>query len=527
MTLKKRFIIGFALIIGLLLGSSLYSAFKINAMHETTEKLYNHPYTVNNAIAEIRFTLGDCDKIVSDLAYGQITDLELAKKEVEKHSVVIGENLKIIKTQFLGDQSYYNDFLDKSKELEKSYLAIFAFASESNLDAGIQEYKENTKIHYLENQRILDKFLSFAKEKGNEFLLNSTEDKESTLNSFIIISIIIILLASAFAYKTLLSFTKPINYAKATAEEIATGNLSVNFEFSKKDEIGSLLESIQIIVNNIKRASDFTEKIGAGEINAEFEPVGEQDTLGQSLLEMRSKLQTVAEEDEKRNWSTRGLAIFGEILRSDSNDLNLFGQQIITKLIEYLNANQGGVFIINDVDPEDPKMEMIAAYAYDREKYLSKEIRKGQGLIGQSWEENNKIYLKQIPQNYISIKSGLGDANPSSLLIIPLKENDDIFGMIELASFKEFEEYEIEFLERLAQSIGATFKNLKTNIQTTKLLAESQNMQETMQEQEETMRQNIEEMQATQDMMDQKETEYQDEIKDLKKEVRGLKENNE
>ena len=142
-------------------------------------------------------------------------------------------------------------------------------------------------------------------------------------------------------------------------------------------------------------------------------------------------------------------------------------------------------------------MEMIAAFAYDREKYLSKEIRKGQGLIGQSWEENDKIYLKKIPQDYINIKSGLGGANPNTLLIIPLKENDDIFGMIELASFKEFEPYQIEFLERLAQSIGATFKNLKTNIQTTKLLTESQDMQHMMQEQEEELRQNNEEMQAT------------------------------
>ena len=299
MTLKNRFIIGFAIIISLLLSSSIYSMFKINAMHETTEKLFQHPYKVNNAIAEIRFTLGDCDKIISELAYGQISDIDAAKKEISQHSVLIQKNLEIIKSQFLGDQTYYNDFNSKSKKLEKSYLAILNYATENNLDAAVKEYKDNTQRIYLVNQKVLNKFLAFAQNKGEEFMLTSTEDKTASLNSFIILSFIIIILASLFAYKTLLSFTKPINYAKATAKEIATGNLSVNFEVSSKDEIGTLLTSIQEIVNNIKSASDFTEKIGHGDINADFEPVGEHDTLGHSLLEMRSKLQAVAEEDER------------------------------------------------------------------------------------------------------------------------------------------------------------------------------------------------------------------------------------
>ena len=105
-----------------------------------------------------------------------------------------------------------------------------------------------------------------------------------------------------------------------------------------------MLKSIQDIVNNIKLASSFTEKIGAGEYDAQFEPVGENDTLGHSLLEMRNKLKDVAEEDEKRNWANRGLAAFGEILRSDSSDIKDFGQQIISKIIEYLGANQGEYF---------------------------------------------------------------------------------------------------------------------------------------------------------------------------------------
>lgn len=344
-------------------------------------------------------------------------------------------------------------------------------------------------------------------------------DKNSSLMAFYITGGIIVLMILAVGYLMMKSVVTPLNYAKVVADEIATGNLKAEFNSNNDDEIGETLSSIQDIVDNIKKASAFTEKIGQGDYNSEFEPVGENDTLGYSLIEMRDKLQQVAKEDEQRNWATRGLAIFADILRSDTSDLPAFGQRIISKLIEYLEANQGGIFLLNDVDPNDPKMELISAYAYDRQKFLTKEIKKGDGLVGQSWLENKYIYMTKVPQNYVNIQSGLGDANPSSLLIMPLKENDDIYGMVEIASFNIFEDYQIEFMERLAQSIGATFKNLKTNIQTNKLLEESQSMAEMMTQQEEELRQTAEEMQATAEQVHQDAEKHKAEMDTVIKEL--------
>lgn len=497
MTIKRRLILGFSIVIILLLGVALFGALKINSMHKTTENLYNHPYTVNMAVSEIRYILADCDRTAGKVANGFNINSEDAGKTIAEHGKQIKERLAIIESQFLGDKNLYQDFIKIGDQLNTSYIEVLEKAKEGNLPASKEEYITNTNKSYDKAQAQLNKFSIFAKGKGVEFFDDSSEKRFNTLLFFGVIASIIILVSILLAIINIKAITKPLDYAQASAKEIATGNLEIQFDVSKKDEIGQLLSSIQVIVNNIKAASDFTENIGKGEINADFSPVGEHDTLGNSLIEMRHKLQQVADEDEKRNWSTRGLAIFGEILRGNSNDINVFGQEIISKLIEYLEINQGGIFIINDTNPKDPKMDLIAAYAYDRQKFLTKEIRKREGLIGQSWEENDKIYLTNVPDDYIHVKSGLGDANPSSVLIIPLKENDDIYGMLELASFHPFEDHEINFLELLAQSIGATFKNLKTKIQTTKLLEESQGMQQMMQEQEEELRQNNEEMQAT------------------------------
>ena len=514
MTVKRRMILGFGFVIALIIGVASFAAVSIHKIHQSTTDLYEHPYAVNIAVSEIRYMLSECQRDISLVANGTQKDMVEAESNLKAHEEVVGENLAIIKSQFLGDKSYLEAFGKKSETLVKSYKKIISTPKEAKFI-----FDNQTSKAYKETQVELDKFLNFAKGKGEEFYAASIENKETSVNVFYIVSLVIVAFAGWLASINLKAILKPLNYAKVVAEEIATGNLQAEFKSSKEDEIGETLSSIQDIVENIKKASEFTEKIGQGKYDAQFEPVGENDVLGYSLLDMREKLQAVAIEDERRNWATRGLAVFADILRGNTSDLNIFGQAIISKLIEYLDANQGGIFMLNDSNTEDPKMELISAYAYDRQKFLTKEIRPGEGLIGQSWQENDKIYMTNVPDNYVNIVSGLGDANPRSILIIPLKENDDIYGMIELASFKEIADFEIEFLERLAQSIGATFKNLKTNLHTTKLLEESQDMAEMMSQQEEELRQNAEEMQATAEQVHQEAEKHKAEMEGIIKEL--------
>jgi methyl-accepting chemotaxis protein len=210
----------------------------------------------------------------------------------------------------------------------------------------------------------------------------------------------------------------------------------------------------------------------------------------------------VAEEDKKRAWASEGLATFAEILRSNNSDVQKLCYEIIGSLVKYLKANQGALYIIDDVtDGDEQTMSMLACYAWNKKKHVNQKIYKGEGLAGQAWQEMDTIYLTDVPQNYIRITSGLGDANPTSILIMPLKVNDQIFGVVEIASFSAMAEHEIEFVKRIAESIASTVSSVKVNARTTKLLAESQQMTEEMRAQEEEMRQNMEELQATQEEM--------------------------
>ena len=282
---------------------------------------------------------------------------------------------------------------------------------------------------------------------------------------------------------------------------------NVDLAMTGNDELTQMATAVSSLADGLKRTSAFADEVGKGNFNAVFTPLSEADTLGNALLKMNNNLKIAAEEDRKRSWASEGQAKFAEILRS-TTDLSLLAEKIMSGLVKYLQANQGGLFIVQEKDGQLPELELLACYAYNRKKFVEKTIPIGEGLLGQAYLEKDTLLLTEIPAGYLQITSGLGEANPTCLLIVPLKVQDKVEGVLELASFNKFEAYEIAFVEKLAESIASTIAAVKTTARTQKLLQESQQQAEELRSQEEEMRQNMEELVATQEEMKRKEAEY-------------------
>jgi hypothetical protein len=295
---------------------------------------------------------------------------------------------------------------------------------------------------------------------------------------------------------------------------IVLANKRLNSFRAKEESAKAKISEEEQRVNQL---SKFIEGMANGNFDMQIETSNE-DELSSTLVAMRDKLRNNATEEQRRNWSTTGLAKIGEILRSTGNSAELY-DSIIKFLVKYTTSNQGGLFILDDSDSQNQFLNLMACYAYERKKFLIKRVEIGEGLIGQCFLEKEKIHLTEIPDDYVRITSGLGGERPTSCLLVPLKVNDKVFGVVELASFQIYPEHVVSVVEKFAESIASTIANVKTNESTRVLLEQTQQQAEEMKSQEEEMRQNMEELSATQEEMHRKEREYINRIKELELQV--------
>jgi methyl-accepting chemotaxis protein len=323
----------------------------------------------------------------------------------------------------------------------------------------------------------------------------------------VLVCLFVLIFVAAYVYYFFnKNIIRRINEIRSLQQRLSEGEIVQVNEDKKQDEFGEMKKSLKTLAESLRGKASFADEISKRNLSVKLENVSSEDTLGNSLLNMQSQLQLALQADAERNWVAEGIAQISVILRSSSSTEDLYSK-IIKFVVTYLNANQGGLFILKEHEGEK-KLILSSCYAYDKKKYLEKVFNLEQGLIGQSIIEKETVYLTDIPTNYTHITSGLGGASPKSLLIIPLKSNDEIFGAIEIASFNKFKKHEIDLAEKLAESIAASIGAIEKTEQTKILLEQLQQQTEEMKSQEEEMRQNMEELSATQEEMLRKEKEY-------------------
>ena len=235
-----------------------------------------------------------------------------------------------------------------------------------------------------------------------------------------------------------------------------------------------------------------------------YKLIEESEHQKQELHQQQSEIKKTIEEleqsrkeDEIRNWISNGIAEVGQILRTETDHDKMY-DRLISKLVSYTKANQGGLYLFNE---DEECLDLTAMYAYDRKKFVEQKIDLGSGLIGQAYMEKDLIYITEVPNDYVRITSGLGEATPTSLLIAPMIANEKTEAIVELAFFHTLQEHELDFIRQLGEEIAVVIASNRLNQATRELLEQSQQQAEEMKAQEEEMRQNMEELEATQEEM--------------------------
>ncbi|MBC7923961.1 MAG: GAF domain-containing protein [Ferruginibacter sp.] len=285
---------------------------------------------------------------------------------------------------------------------------------------------------------------------------------------------------------------------------------SQRYVFHPEAESGPGLNEQKIIaelIANLQKAADFIQNITRGNYEVQWLGLNAANqslntaTLAGELVGMREQMKKVKEEDGRRLWANEGLARFSDRLRTQQEDLGEQLSGFLAELIKYVQANQGAVFVVKEEPGGERVLEMRACYAYGRKKFVSRTVYPGEGLVGQAYREKDVIFLTDVPEDYLQITSGLGQARPNSVLIVPLVHGEGVVGVLELASFQVFQEYEVDFIRKLLEGLASALVTAGVNEQTRSLLAESRQQGEVMRAQEEELRQNTEELFASQEAM--------------------------
>ncbi len=399
--------------------------------------------------------------------------------------------------ELIAEDTEFTDLEEDTEEVPTLALENENLFSYSDLSNILQRY----------DQTILPLTISLNKSIADlTSLITDNNKKSDSSNVGILIFLLVgsgVLIISLLVLTFILlnsTFKKSVDNAIAPLKILSKGDLPLPQE-ADLIEMEALTKEINTLTKNLGRIKDFAVEVGAGRYDSDIAIFNNEGEIGESLYEMRNSLKQIAADEKERSWMNEGFARFSDVLRQNAENLKLLSQNVISQLVKYMRANQGGIFILNDEDANNKFLELTACYAFERQKYKKKEIMPGEGLVGQCYLEKKSIYMTDIPSNYVHITSGLGGANPGNIFIAPLVANEEVLGIIEMASFQKFSKTELEFIEKTAESIASTISAVKIAEHTRRLLNDSQMAAEQLKSQEEEMRQNMEELAATQEEM--------------------------
>jgi putative methionine-R-sulfoxide reductase with GAF domain len=393
--------------------------------------------------------------------------------------------------------------------LLKNYQNEFNQVVEIEKEIGLTEKDGKKGLLYTKLQEVRAAIETVQK-KIHEITESQIEESKIWLISIFFVQLVAALIL-ALTYSN--AFTSVIKEIKSTMTELAEGTFPPPLKVRSEEEIGQTKGAINQFLERLKRATSFAEKLGSGRLNTQYDERFGSDVFAKSLIHMQKKLSEAEVVQSKINWNNEGIVRFNEAMKNDSEDLGTLSDKILKSLVQFLNSNQAALYIINH---EEKCFDVVSTYAYGKKRYRDEKIPLDEGLIGQCAKEKETIYLKEIPSSYVKITSGLGEATPRSVVIVPLKVRGEVNGVLEMASFNFYEDHQRAYLEKIAESIASIISSRQSSSQTVRLLEESKVRAEGLALQEEELRQSAEELQATQEEMNRQRRDLEDEIKSLK-----------
>jgi HAMP domain-containing protein/CheY-like chemotaxis protein/signal transduction histidine kinase len=248
------------------------------------------------------------------------------------------------------------------------------------------------------------------------------------------------------------------------------------------------------LTTQVRAIAEVSTAVTKGDLTRSItvEAQGEVASLKDNINEMILNLKETTQKNMEQDWLKTNLARFTRMLQGQ-RDMTTVAQMVLSELAPLVDAQQG-VFYVNTSNNGLPVMKLLGGYAYKKRKNLANEFRAGEGLVGQCTLERERILVTNVPSNYVYVASGLGEAPPNNIVVLPVLFEGDVKAVIELSTFKTFSDTHLTFLDQLTESIGIVLNTIAANTRTEDLLQQSQSLATELQSQQDELKKTNEQL---------------------------------
>jgi len=253
------------------------------------------------------------------------------------------------------------------------------------------------------------------------------------------------------------------------------------------ENVNQLAQNLTVQVRSI---SEVASAVTKGDLTRTIrvDAKGELEALKDTINQMIANLKGTTLRNHEQDWLKSNLAKFAQMLQGQ-RDRNAVANKVLSELAELVNARYGAFYILEQREfAEESTLRLFAGYAQKSRKLINQEFELSEGLVGQCAKDKERIRLSNVPAEYLQISSGIGSAAPIDLVILPVLFENNVKAVIELASFDNFSDTHIDFLDQLTESIGIVLNNIETNTRTEELLKQSQSLAGELSAQQEELR---------------------------------------
>jgi signal transduction histidine kinase/CheY-like chemotaxis protein/HAMP domain-containing protein len=251
------------------------------------------------------------------------------------------------------------------------------------------------------------------------------------------------------------------------------------------------------LTTQVRAISDVATAVTKGDLtrSIDVQAEGEVASLKDKINQMIVNLKETTQKNTEQDWLKTNLAKFSSMMQGQKN-LETVSQMIMSQLTPLVSAHHGAFFMM-DYEGSTPTLKLTSSYAFRERKSVSNRFRPGEGLVGQCALEKKTILLTKVPSDYIQISSGLGEAPPLNIIVLPVLFEGEVKAVIELASFHPFSAIHQLFLDQLMESIGVVLNMISANMRTEELLQQSQSLTQELQSQSKELTQQQDELKRT------------------------------